>query len=624
MGFEKPKSRKAKKSKSRKVEKSQSFLSAFRRFGVSTFCVILCVSSVGTAVAQSADESAQTPLATKQQIIHDRVLRLEDQMYRLIEKLRTEEPKPARRLEKALARMGELGVRQQLKQIIEILNEDRLELAVDEQSELLDTLSALLTLLIEDTDDGEQRKEEIERLEQLVQQLDQLIAEENKLKASSQSTEEAMQGFQPDTEAAAAIEHLLGEQETLHSDTQDKYFKRDTAKTADELTTRQRELTEKAEQLAKMLREKDETASAKLTESAKLNMADATEEMSEDAYGASSDAQEDAIEDLKRALANLTKRPTDGADQPDFEALSKSQAQTGEKTGKLTQQMRENDPGSSEPTPGQDNVEMSKQHMDAATRELDQQNPSTAQTRQQQAIEQLEQAKSQIQRKIDQLKRELQEQKLADLEKKFKDMLLQQQAINRRTIELDNIPQVDRRRQEQLRAVEQSRNQHHLGELADVCLHILIDDGTTTVLPQLVEYLRDDMYAVARRLDDFQVGPPTQAAQSDIVATIEDILDSIQQNQQRSGQNQNQPQQGEPCEPPLLPPSAELKLLANLQERVFRQTRAYHRVGDEDLEQLGRITKKQSDVAQMASAMSNKLKRNRPQPPEQPPTDSHD
>ncbi len=61
--------------------------------------------------AHSDDGASETPLATKERIIHDRVLQLEDQMYRLIEQLRESEPDKARRMERVLARMGELGIR---------------------------------------------------------------------------------------------------------------------------------------------------------------------------------------------------------------------------------------------------------------------------------------------------------------------------------------------------------------------------------------------------------------------------------------------------------------------------------------------------------------------------------
>ena len=110
---------------------------------------VLMLLAACAAPARSQDDASETPLATKERIIHDRVLQLEDQMYRLIEQLRESEPEKARRMERVLARMGELGIRRQLETVIEVLNEDRLDEAITEQNRLLENLSTLLTLLID-------------------------------------------------------------------------------------------------------------------------------------------------------------------------------------------------------------------------------------------------------------------------------------------------------------------------------------------------------------------------------------------------------------------------------------------------------------------------------------------
>ena len=98
-------------------------------------CLMLACWSL--AQAPTATDSARTPLATRQEIIRDRVQRLEDQMYRMIQNLKATEPGQARRLEKALAGMGELGIRADLKNLIGLLNANRLDLAADEQVKFL-------------------------------------------------------------------------------------------------------------------------------------------------------------------------------------------------------------------------------------------------------------------------------------------------------------------------------------------------------------------------------------------------------------------------------------------------------------------------------------------------------
>jgi len=147
-----------------------------------------------TARTRFGMSRCETPLATKERIIHDRVLQLEDQMYRLIEQLRESEPEKARRMEKVLVRMGELGLRRQLETVIEVLNEDRLDDALTEQDRLLGHLSTLLTLLIDDEDDSEEREKELERLRELTEALEKLISEEEKLRAESREAQQAQEG----------------------------------------------------------------------------------------------------------------------------------------------------------------------------------------------------------------------------------------------------------------------------------------------------------------------------------------------------------------------------------------------------------------------------------------------
>ncbi|MCH8054314.1 MAG: hypothetical protein IH895_09650, partial [Planctomycetes bacterium] len=220
--------------------------------------VVLALLAVFGAPAHSDDGASEAPLATKERIIHDRVLQLEDQMYRLIEQLRESEPEKARRMEKVLARMGELGIRRQLETVIEVLNEDRLDEALTEQDRLLGHLSTLLTLLIEDEDDSEERKKELERLQKLTEELDKLISKEKSLREQSREAQEAQEGGDRDAEAAAAIEQLLSKQQALLTDTRTaakeaRANKADDAATKKDLLERQQGLAKEAEDLAKLL-----------------------------------------------------------------------------------------------------------------------------------------------------------------------------------------------------------------------------------------------------------------------------------------------------------------------------------------------------------------------------------
>lgn len=566
--------------------------------------------------SQDSDASPKTPLATKQDIIQDRVQRLEDQMYRMIENLRAAEPQQARRLEKALVGMGELGIRRDLKELISLLEADRLDLAVHGQGQLVEELSKLLVVLMEELDDAKARQEEIERLEKFAKELEQLISEESRLEQLSQEAMQGADGAPADEAAAAAIEALIGRQEALRQATQKKAAGDAEARPGEELRQEQDQLTRQGEQLAGMLSEKGEQETAKLADAARLNMVDAVAELAEESYASAGDAQQDAIRDLQRALAKLTKRLQKEADRTDFEALAQDQAKTSAKTAELSEQMKgaQNASGTS---PGTDHVDSGKQRMDQAGEDLQQQDAAAAAGQQQQAVRQLEEARRQVQGRIDQLKREAQEKKLTDLKETFQELLRKQEAINRATVELDAIPVPEWKRPQQLRAVEIGAEQRAAGDIAAGCLDILLADGTTTVLPQMVDGLRDQMLDVAKELAELRVGPPTQAAQVDIAASLGDILAVLEQAPQPAGNpDEGQAQEGQPGDPPLLPRSAELKLLAKLQQRVFARTKAYHRANVEDRRHLGRLAGEQERVARIAAEMTEKLSRPKRQSPE--------
>ena len=227
----------------------------------------------------------------------------------------------------------------------------------------------------------------------------------------------------------------------------------------------------------------------------------------------------------------------------------------------------------------------------------------------------------QIQQKLLELKQQQQGEKLEDLKRRFSEMLIKQKAINRVTLELHDLGTDNWKRPDQLRAMQQSQAEQALGDTADECLAILIEDDTTMVFPNLVEHVRDDTYIVAQRLSDGKVGLTTQEMQAEIVTTLEDIIDAIEQvqNQSFSGPSLDQQLPDQPGDPPLLPSSAELRLLRNLQERIFHRTKMYDRALQKDPDQLLRLAIKQKDVAVMAEKMTDRIKkRQRPQVLPQP------
>lgn len=561
------------------------------------------------AVAQ--DDPGQSPLATKQVIIRDRFLRLQDQMFRLIEKLEANEPELAARLKKALNATGEMGIRQDFSALIDLLNDDtRLGEAGDIQSGLTQDLERLLGLLM--SDEEEDKKKEIERLEKFLKDIERLIEDEQDLaNASVEATREQL-SHAPDIGAATAVRELIDRQKAINAQT--SQARADGQAPPEALAADQKKLAKDTEALAQEFSTGGQEAkSAEALESAMFGMEDATEQIEDDQLGAATDAQAEALADLEEAMKSLTRRPPAGQESADTEAMKKDQDEVQERTEELAEQMDGDaqDP-SSEPAPGTQDVQKAGGHMKSAGKQLGKKNPAGAAPQQEDAVNHLKRARSEVARKIQELKQEEQDKKLNELKERFARILEEEQSILRATQRLGAVADDKFGRPEKLETIRESEIQAKLATDVEDCLEIISEDGTTTVLPQLVEYIRDDMRDVALRLARVEVGPLTQARESEIVQALEDILDIIDQAQSDQQQSSDPPQsqQGDqkPQDPPLLPTSAELRLLARLQQRIFDQTRDHDRLRKNDPARVERLARQQKEVAGMAEVMSEKIK----------------
>ena len=147
---------------------------------------------------------------------------------------------------------------------------------------------------------------------------------------------------------------------------------------------------------------------------------------------------------------------------------------------------------------------------------------------------------------------------------------------------------------------------------AEKILDILREEGTTIVIPDVVEDLRKDLDGLAARLRKLLAGAYTQQVQQDVIDTIKELLEVIEQERQRrqgGGQGNNDPMEGDPSDESLLPTSAELKMLRSLQVRVNRRTERYERLVEKDEEELTRLSEKQGAVGSLTRSMADKLNR---------------
>jgi len=607
----------------------------------------------------NATEAAE-PLAVRQQIVRDRLVQLEDRMYRLSEKLRENEPEQARRLEKALRQSGEQLIRHHMDQAVQALERLELTKAAEHQAAAEKALQDVLVLLTETVDDALDRQRELDRLRDLREQVDKMLERQLELRMRTDPGEQLAERL---AAAADKVRKLIARQEQQAART-----KSADADQANELAESQREIRDETEAAAGELNppatQPHGDPLAQRADQARRELEDAADrmraaeaELSEKHTDAAESRQAEALDSLRKALEALEKAGA-SAQPLDAAEAARQQRALEQDAGKLADSLREKpdgDDGSTQPAegdsaqtppagqepssgdpaengdpqdgsdsppagtdkPGADNVRKAQQHMKRAGDKLEGNQPQKATADQDRAIEELERARAELQETLDQLRREQQEEALAGLEQRFRTMLIQQKSVNAATEDLDSRKD-NWTRADSLNLAALAQEQTALSGEAAKALHILVEEGTTVVFPQIVAQIRDDMTEVAKRLGEKQTGQVTRDIEAQIVEALEELIAAIEQRQKEgpppAGDNgQSGGQGGQAPDPPLLPGSAELKLLRSCQVRVNRETQQLGEAIAGAATDVGnraeRLSERQEQLADMARKINERAQR---------------
>ncbi|RIK68342.1 MAG: hypothetical protein DCC65_03905 [Planctomycetota bacterium] len=633
-------------------------------------CVALSLAHPSRARQPAAEPdpgSKQLSLEERQAIIKDRVARLEDRMFQLAQAIRKSEPEKSGQLMQSLGAARGMMIRAKMEEIAKKLDESQFADAVDSQKAVHADLQALLKMLMEGPDQLDDRRKEIEKLEELRKQLDGVIKEQREAQRNARAAE----GKPSDTLAAAVgkLQRLLDRQRALSAKPGE-----DLPKAADE----QAEIQSETETLADELRDAQAEGNpadadgkmgeaadgleraAGAMESAGQELRKNNPDMARPPQTDAEQAMEEALQKLKDKMdrdtaerkanaplqkqaaeqKNITdktrklgKKMKEQSGEPSGDSQEGSQGKEGQegKEGQQGQQGKQGQqkPGaqqegsqspedSGEQAPGAQNIQEAVPFQEQAEQELDEKDPGKAAEAQAKALEKLEEAQRELEKKLEQLRKEQQEELLAALESRFKAMLARQLEVNKGTDRLDELGAANWRRADQLELADIAQKQTWVGEEAEKALYILKEEGTTVVFPQVVEHVRDDAAEAARLLTAANTGGTTRGIQAAIVDTLRELIEAIEKKQaeNEAGEgNQNSGEQDQNKNQPLLPPSAELKLLRSCQLRVNEATqRLDSDVGsagqetDEVRERRIKLARRQQQVHDMARSMHEAIR----------------
>jgi hypothetical protein len=606
-------------------------------------CLVLWSMGLGAANApaqETADAPTATaprhPLPTKQEMLRERYRRFEDRMFRLREKLLDTEPENAARLAEALQRAGELGLADRLDELVRLLSDaTTLREGVDAQQRWVAEAERVLNVLLERDGNNEDRRRRIEQVEEVRRALEDLLGQQRAHNEASARAAAARRLRQELESARQRLEALRQAQGDAGEQFERTPPSTDTERA--EWSRQQGQRAEQAESLGKDLRDAADSPPAPNTEDAGQNEAQsqaaeaaesldqasqamrqaeraAGEQRNDESRAAqreSEEALERARERLQRAIDRLQKKQEES---PSGEA----QRSTADQARELGSRMQPGESPQGAPTPNdgsaeamersRSQLEQAEREMRDAAEELDRRRPEDAEAPQQRALQRLDEARLELEDELNQLRSEDRGQTLRDLEARFRDMYHKQQEIQGETIALHEVGREQFRRPEELKLADLSTRQRGLSERASTCLHILEEEGTTIVFPHMVEQVAQDMGTVADLLVERWVGPVTQGIEKEILDALEQIIEATQRMQQENqNRQQMQPQNSEDETSPLLPPSAELKLLRASQVRVntrtasLEQSRGAGDLSPESLRSLlDAVARRQAECADIA------------------------
>ena len=630
------------------------------------------VTILGSAMAllflASSGAVAQGTALSKQEKARLQFEKLTESMQRLQIELVETAPDESKVLRVGNQYVQERQVESQMTVVRDLLKRGQWDEALEQMGEVRSHLDVLLNLLLNRDLDLKELLEEIARLEAFKERVEDLIDDQQARKEDAARSEALQEQLEAIEQAKAELDKLIQDQQALREQANEAGLQAAEGQ-AKEMSDLEGELKKTAESLAEELKDleakQEELTKPKDGEAGDPKAGDpkagqpksgkpkegapkdgkggkgkpgACSGSCQGAAGAMGKAQqklgqnqpERSLEDMYKALRKLAEAKQALEDMEEaarrellalpFEQQAKKQVVTKIDTDKLAEDMEKageaKDGQPKKQTPGTDNVQQAVPKQKAAAGQLKEYKPGKAKQEQQDAKEDLEAAKKKLEDALAQLRQQLQDEVLRALEERFGAMLAKQKEITARTVVTDRL------RAEALtadgglpaalakRCGDLSEGELGLASEAGDALKLLEEEGTTAVFPEIVIELKEDLERVAGRLGAHKTARVTQAMQSEVEDMLRMLIDALRRTIEEN--------EGGRCgrcngQPPLVPASAEVKLILGLQKRVAKRTKRYDtavpnptRATEEATAEAGEIARKQGRVKQLTRKLANK------------------
>jgi len=580
-----------------------------------------------------ADDWEQTKRTSSLGIRQQRVKRMMQELDRkfqdLAQKLQATEPEQAKLLIKAFQQSRERLIEQRMEEISGLLDTANFSDADKKQGEVQLELDAVLRVLLDQSKNWDQVNAEMEQLESMRKALQELLEKQRDQLHETDRLANQDKTVANLDEQIKELGELIEAQSQLSQKTEQT--KSNEQPELNKLATKQEELQQKTDQLANSMGKQDSESKAsagkpsssgeekckaclgnasKSQKSASQKLAQALPQDAQKDEQKSLEQLQKAVDALKEERDRIARLPKEMLDQ-----MAQKQEATSEDAKKLIDDMNQMPENKSDSGPkGKKNVEQAQQSMQQAADGLRQSDAKAAVKEQEKAVDELKQALDQIEKRLAQLREETLIDRLARLEARFRSMLSKQTEVTQSTVSVHAKQTVAGKltRGDLIGLRKLATEERELAEEANQTNEMLIEDGTSIVFPRVVSNLQADLVRLGELLEDGRADEYTQALQHDVAVTLQELIDALQRNLQKKKSEGGSGQCN--CEPPLVPGSAELKMLRSMQLRVHHRTELLGKVlesGELDSsmkKEVAALTEMQKKVAEMALEMSEKYR----------------
>lgn len=598
------------------------------------------------ASVSSAQEGGNPALANKQRDVADRFKALEKLLLRSSEIGAAENPTRSALLQQA----AKLGKQKQLADLLakaaSSLNENQLSEALNQQKISRENLQTLLELL--------QSENREKRIRDERDQVRRWIEETNRLLRMQGSLRGRTEGGQKTEEAARDQERLLDKAKDISksldpdAESQSSSQKPDSSGKSSDGASEEPKNAEIGKESEKSEQEAKQAESDQDDESTKESNKDSKE--ASDGQGRESSQQSPSSEpkagEPKEGQAQSDQgEPTEGKNseqaqpkpkQPNSEQDSQSPQSQGSQSESQSQSQQSGgepqEPQKQQPqapaTPAQkaaERYERAKQRMEEAQKDLENSDRDEAVKKQQEAEDELRAAIEELEQILRQLREEEVERSLASLEDRLRRMLDMQNKVLDESQRLYEIAGGESgNRQVEIRASKLAGEEKKILTEGERAYLLLREEGSSVAFPEAMEQVNADLGKTVQRLADGKIDDLTLLIETEIVASLEEMVNALVQvqkeNEEKKRQQQQQPGQSQPSQQgdqPLVNQLAELRLILTLQKRINKRTDAMSKLlenpsdevgqadGTEILSELKGLSNRQSNIYRVTRDIQN-------------------